>query len=140
MLRDSVRSSVWDTYGQEGGRTETVERRADEHEDVTFGAIEGGPVLVRELVRGDEHAEAPNADEDTLCDRARLGTGMRKGEDCTHTELCPVVLRAHVYPAEEQAYGDGPRVQEHAGEERGVLVCFDDQEVSFNVARCEDEV
>ena len=51
-----------------------------------------------------------------------------------------MVFWAHVYPAEEQAYGDGPRVQEHAGEERGVLVCFDDQEVSFDVARCEDEV
>ena len=119
---------------------EAVERRADEHEDVALGAAQRGPVLVRELVRGDEHTQAPNADEDTLCDRARLGTSTRKGEDCTHDELCPVVLGAHVYPAEEQAYGNGPRVEEHAREERGVLVRFDDQEVSFDVARCEDEV
>ena len=49
-------------------RTETVERRADEHEDIAFGAIEGGPVLVRELVRGDEHAEPADADEDALRD------------------------------------------------------------------------
>ena len=65
---------------------------------------------------------------------------MRAGKDFTHNELCPVVLRAHVYPAEEQAYGDGTRVQEHAREERGVLVCFDDQEVAFYIARSENEV
>ena len=54
--------------GEEGRiiRTEAIQRRADEHKDVALGAAERRPVLVRELVRGDEHAEPADADEDAL--------------------------------------------------------------------------
>ena len=51
-----------------------------------------------------------------------------------------MVFRAHVHPAEEDADGDRPRVEEHAGEQRRVLVRFHDEEVAFDVARGEDEV
>lgn len=44
----------------------------------------------------------------------------------TYEELRPVVLGAHVYPGKEETDGDGPCVEEHAGEEGGVLVGFDD--------------
>ena len=58
----------------------------------------------------------------------------------TYKKLCPMVLRAHVYPAEEKADGDRPSVKKHTGEQRRVLVCFDDQEVAFYIARSENEV
>ena len=100
---------------------EAVERRADEHEDVALGAAQRGPVLVRELVRRDEHAEAADAHGDA-------------------EYLRPVVLGTHVHPAEEQADGDRPRVEEHAREERRVFVRFDDEEVTLDVACGEDEI
>lgn len=46
--------------------TEAVERGAHEHEDVTLGAAECMPVLVRQFVRRDEQAEASDADDDAL--------------------------------------------------------------------------
>ena len=66
--------------GRGGVRTETVERRADEHEDVTLGAIEGGPVLVRELVRGDEHAQAADTNDHTPI-QVHADRGIRRSQD-----------------------------------------------------------
>ena len=65
------------------GRTESVERRADEHKDVALGAAECGPVLVRDLIRGNEHAKATNANEDALRTKVmdRLEGGRGEGRD-----------------------------------------------------------
>lgn len=51
-------SSGWLVGGGRGGRTESVERGADDHERVALAAGERGVVLVGEEVGADEHAEA----------------------------------------------------------------------------------
>ena len=51
-----------------------------------------------------------------------------------------MVLRADVQPGEEQADGNGPRVEQHAGEQSGILVRLDNEEVALDVTCSKDEV
>lgn len=115
-------------------RTEAVESGADEHENVPLGTTRSGVILVRDLIRRDEHPQSADAhchalhiQVTTNHEQRRMSTGVAisRGEE-TYEKLCPVVLGSHVYPGEEETDGDGPCVEEHAGEEGGVLIGFDD--------------
>lgn len=45
---------------------EAVESCANDHENISFRTAQCRPILVRYLVRSDEHAQTSDANEDTL--------------------------------------------------------------------------